>query len=134
MNRFKELILFGIAGVFGYGIDVLITLSLHTLVGPYVARVPAFIGAATVTWLFNRHFTFASTEKRHTSVVKEYLHYLGLMVFGLIVNYIVYAVSVALIGDGEYTIIICVAFGSLAGMLVNYINSKKHLYRTKAMQ
>jgi len=128
----KELLSFGVVGVLGYVVDVLITSLLHPLAGPYVARIPSFICAATVTWAFNRKLTFANTEKRHRSLLKEYLHYLGLMIFGLVVNYIVYAISITLIGgDKRYAIVSCVALGSLAGMVVNYMNSKKHLYRTK---
>lgn len=127
----KELVFFGIAGILGYLIDVALTTVFLPFVGPYVARVPSFIGAATVTWLFNRRFTFADTERRYQHLWKEYLHYLGLMVFGLATNYTVYAVSITLIGSNKYAIPLCVAFGSLAGMVVNYVNSKKHLYRTK---
>lgn len=131
MNKYKEILLFGIAGVLGYLVDVTLTYLLHDATGPYLARIPAFICAATTTWIFNRWLTFAATEKRHKSLWKEYLHYLSLMVFGLIVNYVVYAVSITILGNNKYSILICVALGSLAGMVVNYMNSKKHLYRSK---
>lgn len=131
MNKRRELVFFGIAGVLGYLVDVTLTTLLHPLAGPYIARIPSFIGAATVTWLFNRTFTFAHAEKRHQSIWKEYLHYLGLMVFGLATNYAAYAISITFIGNNKYAIPLCVAIGSLAGMVVNYVNSKKHLYRTK---
>lgn len=131
MNRRKEIAFFGVAGILGYLVDVALTTLFHPFVGPYLARVPSFIGAATITWLFNRTFTFAHTEKRHKSLRKEYLHYLGLMLFGLVSNYVVYAISITLISNTRYAIPLSVAFGSLAGMVVNYVNSKKHLYRTK---
>jgi putative flippase GtrA len=131
MSRKKELLFFGIAGVFGYLVDAGVTTILHSLVGPYLARIPAFMGAATITWVFNRRFTFAATDKRHQSLLKEYLHYLSLMLLGLVVNYIVYAVSITLVGNSKYSILICVAFGSLAGMVVNFINAKRYLYRSK---
>jgi len=131
MNKRREILFFGIAGILGYCVDVALTTLFHPFVGPYVARIPSFVGAATITWIFNRKFTFADTEKRHQSLRKEYLHYLGLMLFGLVTNYIVYAISITLIGNNKYAIPLCVAFGSLAGMTVNYVNSKKHLYRPK---
>lgn len=133
MNKLKlrEFAFFGFAGVLGYGADVSVTMLLSASMGPYFARIPAFVVAATVTWLFNRTFTFSATDKRHDSLAAEFLHYLGLMVLGLVVNYAVYVLSVMILGDSSCMLLVCVALGSLAGMLVNYFNSKRYLYRTK---
>ncbi|MDB5177134.1 MAG: GtrA family protein [Candidatus Saccharibacteria bacterium] len=131
MNKKKELLLFAVAGVLGYLVDAGVTTILHPLIGPYLARIPAFIGAATATWVFNRTLTFVAADKIHKSLMKEYFHYLSLMLLGLVVNYIVYAVSITFIGSNNYSILICVALGSLAGMVVNFINTKRYLYRSK---
>jgi len=133
MNKKRELLLFAVAGVLGYVVDVGITTLLHPFMGPYLARIPAFIGAATATWVFNRTLTFVAADKIHKSLLKEYFHYLSLMLLGLVVNYIVYAASITLIGSSNYSIFICVALGSLAGMVVNFINAKRYLYRNKSI-
>lgn len=129
MRAHKELIYFGVAGVIGYLVDVTITIVSQPLLGAYFGRVPAFIAAATATWLFNRTLTFAAKNKVHESLFHEYFRYLGLMVFGLIVNYAVYALSITFLGRHNYAIFISVALGSLAGMSVNYLNSKRFLYK-----
>lgn len=127
----KEFIVFGIAGVFGYGVDVICTLLLSNIVGPYIARIPAFIGAATATWIINRNITFNKINRVHDNLLKEYTHYVTLMLLGLIVNYTVYVITISMLGDGTYTIALSVALGSLAGMFVNYFNSKKYIFGNK---
>ena len=129
MKLDKELIFFGIAGVAGYLVDVAVTSLCKTFLGIYGARIPAFIAAATATWLFNRTLTFAAKKRVHESVFNEYLHYLSLMIFGLVVNYLVYAFSVTILKGQPFNIYISVALGSLAGMTINFFNSKKFLYK-----
>jgi len=129
--QIKEFIYFGLAGFIGYLIDAGFTLVLADIVSPYLARIPAFIGAATATWLINRNFTFRHSNKRHNNVYKEYIHYLSIMVFGLIANYTVYAIAIIVLGHSTFSILASVAFGSLAGMLVNYFNSKSFIFTEK---
>lgn len=126
--KIKELFWFGVAGFFGYLVDAGITLLLSSFLGVYLARIPAFIAAATFTWLFNRMITFSGYSKKNSSIVKEYFHYVSLMVFGLLINYLVYVVSVSLLPKSNYEILLSVAFGSLAGMIVNYLNSKRFVF------
>lgn len=127
----KEFLFFGLAGVVGYLVDAGSTLLLAGTLGPYLARIPAFIGAASVTWLINRSTTFKHSDKRHDNLVKEYFHYLSIMIVGLIANYIVYAIAVKIIGQTTFAILLSVALGSLAGMVVNYFNSKKYIFTKK---
>ncbi len=124
----RQLLFFGIAGVVGYGIDASITTLLHPYLGVYAARIPAFIAAATATWFINRSLTFGKHTSRHTSLFREYTHYLLLMVAGLVVNYGAYVVSIMLVGNIPHAVLICVAIGSLAGMLVNFVVSKKFIF------
>ena len=126
--KLKELFWFGVAGFFGYLVDAGTTILLSGLMNVYLARIPAFIAAATVTWLFNRRVTFSSYSTKSDSIIKEYLHYVSLMIFGLLVNYLVYVIAVSLLPKSSYEILLSVAFGSLAGMLVNYLNSKRFIF------
>ena len=50
------------------------------------------------------------------------------MVFGLVVNYIAYAISITFLKEVKYAVLICVAIGSLAGMVVNYTVSKRYIF------
>ena len=124
----KSFLLFAVSGVFGYIADLLITLILGGLIGLYLSRIPAFIGATLVTWVFNRNITFKGKESNHDKLLLEYLHYASLMILGLVVNYIVYAIFLYILPDTIYSVVISVAAGSLAGMFVNYINSKKYIF------
>lgn len=124
----RQLFFFGISGVVGYIVDASITTVLDPSLGVYFARIPAFIAAATSTWLINRNLTFGKHTSRHTSLLKEYAHYLSLMIIGLTVNYAAYAVSITMFGHIPHAVLICVAIGSLSGMFVNFIVSKKFIF------
>lgn len=128
MVKLKEFMLFGLAGVFGYVADVIVTLLLEPILGVYVGRLPAFIAAATTTWLINRNLTFRKRRSTHTSLFREYINYVSLMVFGVVVNYVVYVVAVTVLQGDSYAVLFSIALGSIAGMLVNYITSKRYIY------
>lgn len=125
----QELLFFAFAGLIGYIIDVAITSSLSQFLGVYIARIPAFIGAVTVTWVINRQLTFKHRKSTYDNILKEYLHYAALMIGGLIVNYVVYSIAITFTGDSRYAIMFCVALGSLSGMVVNYLSSKRFIFK-----
>lgn len=127
----KSFLLFAVSGVLGYLADLFITLLLGGLIGFYFSRIPAFIGATLVTWVFNRNITFKGKESNHDKLLLEYLHYASLMILGLVVNYIVYAACLYILPETIFSVAISVAAGSLAGMFVNYINSKKYIFNKK---
>lgn len=127
-KRIKEIFLFGLAGVVGYFVDVAVTILLEPIMGVYIARVPGFMAAVTATWLLNRSLTFKSRPSKYKKIYKEYLHYITLMIGGLAMNYAAYAVSVTLLPDSFYKIYMAVAIGSLAGMMINYLTSRKYIY------
>ena len=58
----REITLFAIGGVGGLVVDTGIVQLLVGLANwnPYLARVPSFLLAATFTWWWNRHYTFAA--------------------------------------------------------------------------
>ncbi len=127
-KKFRQLLLFGVAGVVGYVVDASITVLLEPHIGAYVARIPAFLMAATSTWMINRTFTFGAGSSRHTRIWKEYAHYLSIMTVGLAVNYISYAIAVSVLEPKPSNLLICVGIGSLAGMGVNFVLSKRYIF------
>lgn len=133
INRktFKELIFFGIAGFVGYLVDAGVTILLSSSLSPFVSRVPAFILAATATWIINRNITFSKDSRKYNNVFYEYLHYISLMTLGIVVNYIVYAIILIFLPQNPVSILFGIAVGSLAGMIVNYLNSKKYIFNSK---
>lgn len=124
----KAFLFFAIAGVIGYLVDLSVTLIAAPLIGLYFARIPAFLCAATTTWLINRSITFKD-KQTHTSLLKEWTHYMSLMLGGLIVNYGVYAITVHLLPNSPISVAVAIAIGSAAGMIVNFFGSSKLLYK-----
>ena len=127
-KKLTEIIHFGLAGVAGFISDYLTTLIFSLFVSPYIARLPAFISATITTWLLNRTYTFKD-KSHYASALKEYVHYTSLMLVGLLVNYSVYAVVYAFLSSSNGRLILSVAAGSLSGMAINYLLSKKYIYR-----
>jgi len=120
-----------VAGTVGYVVDAGTTVLFHPLLGVYIARVPAFIASATSTWLFNRSITFKERGSHYKSIWREYIHYMVLMLAGLVVNYIAYTIAVTILPNGVYSIIIAVAVGDLTGMIVNFFFSRKYIYNKR---
>ncbi len=130
MNKrtLRELFLFGIAGTAAYLVDAIITALLVPFLGVFAARIPAFIFSVTTTWIINRSWTFKSRKSHYSSLWKEYIHYFSLMIGGLVINYTTYIISALLLPESSYRIYLAVAFGCIAGMVINYLFSRRFIY------
>lgn len=128
-NTIAEIFFFGISGIIGYIVDVSITSLLSHLLGVYASRIPAFVAAATATWIVNRNLAFHKRNSIHNNLWVEYGHYLSLMIGGLIVNYTAYATFITIFHNYSFKIPVSVAIGSLAGMLINFVTSRKYIYK-----
>lgn len=129
MHLRREIILFAISGVFGFIVDASIVQFLvrEWAVNPYEARVMSFLAAATTTWSFNRKFTFAG--KSSGSRRRELLRYIVAMAGGFALNYGAYALCVATWPLVRTWPAIGVAFGSVAGAVLNFLTSKYWIFR-----
>jgi putative flippase GtrA len=117
---------FLVVGAIGFFVDVGILLLLTSqALNPYVARIVSFLFAATCTWLMNRVFTFNTP---HKTTFREWQHYILIMSVGSIANYVVYALFIYFVGRGEWQYVLGVALGSLPGLCINFIGSRR-LYR-----
>lgn len=122
---------FAVGGAIGFLVDtgVLYALLAWSGLGPYGARVPSFLAAATATWLVNRHWTFA--DRRTGEAGLEWGRWLVAMVVGGVLNYLAYAALMA----GSETVrdwpVLGVAAGSLAGMTVNFLSANYWIFRDK---
>jgi putative flippase GtrA len=126
----REVVLFAIGGVAGLVIDTSIVQMLVSFghCNPYVARVPSFLVAATFTWWWNSHYTFA---ERHSGrgAAAEWLHWMGLMSLGALVNYGVYALLLATIVPLQRWPAVAAAAGSAVATLVNFSTARGVLFR-----
>lgn len=123
-----QLLKFAVVGTVGFGVDAgVLMVGLRGLGwGPYGARLLSFVAAVTVTWWLNRRFTFAVQQ---APTQAEWLRYAGLMLLGGAVNYGVYALLVATLPWVREQPWLGVAAGSVAGLGLNFLTSRRLLRR-----
>lgn len=131
IKRFRTFILFCVAGVIGFIVDAGIVQALVSLLewNPYISRLLSFLAAATVTWAFNRRYTF-SADRRY-SIRGEWLRYLIAMGSGFALNFSVYSYFVFHYDLVQRIPAVGVAAGSIAGLAVNYITSRYWIFRKR---
>ena len=124
---------FCVAGTIGFLVDVAVLYCAVGLLGWYAARVLSFMVAVTVTWWFNRRFTFVLANARNDHagarfVLREYFRYVGSMMGGALVNYAAYVLVLKLV-PMPYAGAIGVAAGSIAGLGVNFGAARLLVFR-----
>ncbi len=122
-KQLHQLLRFGISGVAGFLVDAgIVALSTQVfLVGPVLSQVISFSVAVTVTWLINRHWTFA--EHASDEWLREFGRYIAANSIGAVVNNSVYAILVLTAVTFSKDPVLAVAAGSVAGMVFNYSSS-----------
>lgn len=122
---------FAVGGVVGFIVDSsLLYAFMAAGLGPYVARVPSFLCAATCTWLVNRYWTFA--DRRTTQRSAEWGRYIVAMIVGGGFNYAAYATLLSVSATARAWPVLGVAAGSIAGMGVNYLSSHYWVFRDRS--
>ena len=120
-NNLYAFIRFGFVGVLGFLADSLVVAVLRLIHSNlYLSQGIAYLVAATITWIFNRKFTF---RMRQSPTVREWFTYLMTNLSGGIANYVVFIIATrwsSFIYDHP---IIAIAVGSLCGMVFNFIFS-----------
>lgn len=93
MNR---LVRFVFAGGMGFIADAgaLALILGVTSLGPFVARILSIAFALVVTWMLNRHFTFAPSQR---GVAAEGARYGGVGISTSVINFAVYSALVAFV-------------------------------------
>lgn len=131
LNYLPQFIRFGIIGCVGFLVDVGVLYSvLYGLgLGHYGGRVISYLAAATTTWYLNRNFTFTHARSENRS--REWARFLVLNTIGGMVNYFIYFAYVSLHSISTSAPAIGVAFGSLGGMIVNFLVSKHFVFIQK---
>ena len=124
------MMLFAVGGVLGLLVDAG---TVQALVAwgrwnPYLARVLSFLLAATVTWAWNRRYTFAERGSGR-SAAAEWLHWLALMGVGACVNYAIYAALLVAFEPLHRWPALAAAAGSAVAALVNFATARGVLFR-----
>lgn len=107
------------------GIVVLFTTVLS--IDPIMAQAVAFTVAVTVTWLINRHWTFA--EHASNRWAHEWTRYIAANSVGAAVNNGVYIILVFTVSLFSKQPVLAVAAGSLVGMSFNFASSKLIVFK-----
>ncbi len=123
---------FALVGVLGFLVDAgfLQLFSSVFKIDLYISQVIAFLIAASVTWYFNRNFTFKNGNPSNKK--REWSLYLVLNTVGGLINYAVYALSIAKLPLTHHYPILALALGSIAGLIFNFFSSKYIVFRTRA--
>jgi putative flippase GtrA len=130
MTLRDELALFAVGGLIGLLVDAGIVQALVGLLhwNPYAARVLSFLAAATATWWWNRRRTFRHRRSGRPAFA-EWLHWMGLMSGGALVNYAVYAACLAAFPESRRWPAAAVAAGSAVAAGVNFLSARLTLFR-----
>jgi len=128
MRSWQRFLWFFVAGLIGFVVDSGVLYATKEMLGLLIARVVSFTCAVLATWLLNRCVTFRD-RSAGLGLFKEFLSYLGLMLFGGTLNYAVYAWMVLYVSIAQDSPVLGVAVGSLSGMLLNFMTSRYLLYR-----
>jgi putative flippase GtrA len=119
---------FAIVGAAGFVVDAgCLYLVVHELGGGlYIGRLVSYLTAASFTWALNRRYTFGSRSNDKLS--REWLRFLAANAVGGLINYSVYAVLVSASEVVSMWPVIGVAAGSLAGLIANFILSRRFVF------
>lgn len=130
MKLRREIFLFAVGGVLGLVIDGGIVQLLVGVVGwnAYLARIPSFLVAATFTWWWSRHYTFAH-RRSDRSAHAEWLHWMALMSLGAAVNYGTYALLLMNFSMFHQWPAVGAAIGSVVAAFVNFSAARSVLFK-----
>lgn len=125
----RQFLRFACVGVLGFFVDAgmlkIAVAALH--MNLYMGRVLSFFIAATSAWALNRNFAFRQAAS--AARFPEWLRYMVSNVLGGSVNVAAYALLVHESAIARATPTLAVAFGSIAGMLVNFCLMKIFVFR-----
>lgn len=119
----QQLALFTLVGGAGFAVDAgVLLLLIHAVsLDVYVARLLSWLAAATFTWWLNRTLTF---RDRGAGLLRQWLMFLAANSGGGLINI---GVSSALIAS-RMTPVAAVACGALAGLLWNFLASRRFVF------
>lgn len=122
-----EFLRFGTVGAFGFCIDVAVVYALRGALGLYGAGMVAYFAAASANWALNRVWTFR--DRDHSAVHAQWARFLAVNFFGFVLNRGAYSLLIASLAEARAQPIIAVAAGSISGFLVNFLLSRRLVFR-----
>ena len=127
----REFLRFALVGALGFAFDAGVFLAL-VLSGsdPYVARAVSAFLALTVTWWFNKKWTFRRDAAR--AGPRTYPVYLAVQSGGLGVNYAVFAAAQATVESGPVYSFFALLLGSATALAMNFASARGLVFRRQS--
>ena len=122
-----QFLMFGTVGTVGFLVDTATVYTLRRSLGLYVAGAAAYIVAATVTWLFNRLWTFRG--RGGGPVHQQWARFLGGQSRWLRVEPRHLRLLITFVPLCAEEPVYAVAAGAIAGMFVNFSLSRAMVFR-----
>jgi putative flippase GtrA len=123
----SQFLKFGVVGTLGFVVDTLVVYALRYRLGLLGAGLVSFLVAATANWLMNRLWTFRGQGT--LPVHREWARYMATNAIGFVLNRGTYALLVIFVAICAEQPVLAVAAGSLAGMGVNFVLSRRLVFR-----
>ncbi len=118
---------FGVVGTLGFLVDTAVVYSLRYRLGLLGAGLVAFVVAATANWVMNRLWTFRGQGSLPAH--REWARYMATNAVGFVLNRGTYALLVTFVAIAAEQPVLAVAAGSIAGMGVNFVLSRRLVFR-----
>jgi putative flippase GtrA len=122
-----QFIRFGVVGVVGLIVDTATVYGLRHALGVYGAGLVAYVTAASSNWLLNRIWTFRGQGSG--SAHRQWARFMVTNLAGFVLNRGTYAALVTFMPAAAEQPIIAIAAGAIAGLLVNFNLSRRHVFR-----
>ena len=126
---------FGVVGTIGFVVDTAVLYAGLALgLGLYGGRAVSYLAAATTTWALNRAWTFRDQGQGQgqgqgrSPVIRQWALFVAINLVGFAFNYGTYAALIASVAFVAQYPVIGVAAGSLAGMLGNFLLSRRFVF------
>lgn len=118
---------FGVVGTVGFVVDTAVLYAgLAAGLGLYGGRALSYLVAASTTWALNRAWTFRGQGEG--PAMRQWALFVVLNLVGFAFNYGTYAALVASVALVAQHPVIGVAAGSLAGMMGNFLLSRRFVF------
>jgi putative flippase GtrA len=118
---------FGVVGTVGFIVDTSVLYTgLAFGLGLYWGRAVSYVVAATTTWALNRAWTFRGQGT--APALQQWATFLLVCLVGFACNYGTYVVVVSSVPFAAQHPILGVAAGALAGMMGNFLLSRRFVF------
>jgi putative flippase GtrA len=124
-----QFVKFGVVGAIGFVVDNAFVYTAHFGfgVGLILAGILSFFVAGSCNWFLNRMWTFRGASRGR--IHHEWLRYLGTNAAGFVLNRGVYIALIATSTLCNLHPVLALAAGSIAGLGVNFVMSRRVVFR-----